>query len=78
MIDALRWYPILPVVGYPTKFDVVNQRMERLNAEQVNLLKSARAEHKMRDLEFELYVKRADQAKLRLEIFQNRKVDLLC
>jgi len=32
----------------------------------------------MRDLEFELYVKRADQAKLRLEIFQNRKVDLLC
>jgi hypothetical protein len=42
------------------------------------LLKSARAEHKMRDLEFELYVKRADQAKLRLEIFQNRKVDLLC
>ena len=78
MIDALRWYPILPVVGYPTKFDVVNQRMERLDAEQVNLLKSARAEHKMRELEFELYVKRADQAKLRLEIFQNRKVDLLC
>ena len=78
MIDALRWYPILPVVGYPTKFDVVNQRMVRLDAEQVNLLKSARAEHKMRDLEFELYVKRADQAKLRLEIFQNRKVDLLC
>ena len=78
MIDALRWYPILPVVGYPTKFDVVNQRMERLDAEQVSLLKSARAEHKMRDLEFELYVKRADQAKLRLEIFQNRKVDLLC
>ena len=78
MIDALRWYPILPVVGYPTKFDVVNQRMERLDAEQVNLLKSARAEHKMRDLEFELYIKRADQAKLRLEIFQNRKVDLLC
>lgn len=78
MIDAVRWYPILPVVGYPTKFDIVNQRMERLDAEQVNLLKSARAEHKMRDLEFELYVKRADQAKLRLEIFQNRKVDLLC
>ena len=78
MIDALRWYPILPVVGYPTKFDVVNQRMVRLDAEQVNLLKSARAEHKMRDLECELYVKRADQAKLRLEIFQNRKVDLLC
>ena len=78
MIDALRWYPILPVVGYPTKFDVVNQRMERLDAEQVNLLKSARAEHKMRELEFELYVKRADQNKLRLEIFTNRKVDLLC
>ena len=78
MIDALRWYPILPVVGYPTKFDVVNQRMERLDAETLNLLRSQRAEHKMRDLEFELYVKRADQAKLRLEIFQNRKVDLLC
>ena len=78
MINALRWYPILPVVGYPTKFDVVNQRMERLDAEQVNLLKSARAVHKMRDLEFELYVNRADQAKLRLEIFQNRKLDLLC
>ena len=78
MIDAVRWYPILPVVGYPTKFDVVNQRMERLDAENLNLLRSQRAEHKMRDLEFELYVKRADQAKLRLEIFQNRKVDLLC
>ena len=78
MINAVRWYPILPVVGYPTKADLVEQKMEKHNVEQCNLAKSAMAEHRLHVLEFELYVKRADQAKLRLEIFQNRKVDLLC
>jgi hypothetical protein len=51
--------------------------MEKHSLEQCNLAKSAMAEHKLHVLEFELYVKRADQAKLRLEIFTNRKIDIL-
>ena len=78
MTDAIRWYPVLPVVGYPNKIDVINQKLEHNNVEHNNLLQSKHAEQKMRDLQFELYCKAAEKNRLRIEIFANRSVNLLC
>ena len=39
-------------------------------------LKMKKVKDKIDNLEFELYVKKAEQNQLRLEIFTNRKVDI--
>jgi chromosome segregation ATPase len=63
--------------GEPTKTDALERRAERLSEEYAQALKMKKVKDKIDDLEFELYVKKAEQNQLRLEIFTNRKVDIL-
>ena len=72
-----KWYPMLGVDDYPTKTDALERRTERLEEEYKQALKMKKVKDKIDDLEFELYVKKAEQNQLRLEIFTNRKVDIL-
>ena len=72
-----KWYPMLGVADYPTKTDTLERRVERLEEEYKQALKMKKVKNKIDDLEFELYVKKAEQNQLRLEIFTNRKVDIL-
>jgi chromosome segregation ATPase len=71
-----KWYPMLGVADYPTKTDALERRTERLEEEYKQALKMKKVKDKIDDLEFELYVKKAEQNQLRLEIFTNRKVDI--
>lgn len=75
MIDKIRWFPIMDATGYPDKTDANQRRIEKHQEEYRAVIKAAKAEHKIQDLLFELYNKRAEQQILRLEIFTNRKVD---
>ena len=78
MIPPLnKWYPMLGVADYPTKTDALERRAARLDEEYDQALKMKKANDKIDDLEFELYVKKAERNQLRLEIFTNRKVDIL-
>jgi chromosome segregation ATPase len=78
MIPPLhKWYPMLGVADYPTKTDALERRTERLEEEYKQALKMNKVKDKIDDLEFELYVKKAEQNQLRLEIFTNRKLDIL-
>jgi chromosome segregation ATPase len=61
--------------GYPTKTDALERRAERLQEEYAQALKMRKMKDKIDDLEFELYVKKAERNQLSLEIFTNRKVD---
>jgi hypothetical protein len=61
--------------GYPDKTDAFNRRVEKYQEEYREVVKANKAERKIEDLLFELYNKRAEQQKLRLEIFTNRKLD---
>jgi chromosome segregation ATPase len=61
--------------GYPTKTDALERRAERLQEEYAQALKMRKVKDKIDDLEFELYVKKAERNQLSLEIFTNRKVD---
>ena len=72
-----KWYPMLDVADYPTRTDALERRAQRLEEEYKQALKMHKVKNKIDDLEFELYVKKAEQNQLRLEIFTNRKVDIL-
>ena len=72
-----KWYPMVQPGGDPTKTDALERRAERLQEEYAQALKMRKVKDKIDDLEFELYVKKAERNKLNLEIFTNRKVDLL-
>ena len=63
--------------GEPTKTDALERRAERLSEEYAQALKMKKVKDKIDDLEFELYVKKAERNQLNLEIFTNRKVDIL-
>jgi chromosome segregation ATPase len=63
--------------GEPTKADALERRAERLSEEYAQALKMKKVKDKIDDLEFELYVKKAERNQLSLEIFTNRKVDIL-
>ena len=63
--------------GEPTKTDALERRAERLTEEYAQTLKMKKVKDKIDDLEFKLYVKKAERNQLSLEIFTNRKVDIL-
>jgi 23S rRNA maturation mini-RNase III len=65
------------VADYPTKTDALERRAERLTEEYAQALKMKKVKDKIDDVEFELYVKKAERNQLNLEIFTNRKVDIL-
>ena len=77
MIPPLyKWYPMVQPEGYPTKTDALERRAEKLTEEYKQALKMEKMEIKIDELEFELYVKKAERNQLSLEIFTNRKIDL--
>ena len=78
MIPPLyKWYPMVEAPEYPTRTDVLERRAEKLTEDYKQALKMEKMEIKIDELEFELYVKKAERNQLSLEIFTNRKVDLL-
>jgi hypothetical protein len=78
MIPPLyKWYPMVQPGGEPTKTDALERRAEKLTEDYKQALKMKKMENKIDDLEFELYVKKAERNQLRLEIFTNRKIDIL-
>ena len=71
-----KWYPMVQPGGEPTKTDALERRAERLSEEYAQALKMKKVKDKIDDLEFELYVKKAERNQLNLEIFTNRKLDI--
>jgi chromosome segregation ATPase len=77
MIPPLnKWYPMVQPGSEPTKTDALERRAERIQEEYAQALKMKKVKNKIDDLEFELYVKKAERNQLSLEIFTNRKLDI--
>jgi chromosome segregation ATPase len=72
-----KWYPMVQPGGEPTKTDALERRAEKLTEDYKQALKMKKVKDKIDDLEFELYVKKAERNQLSLEIFTNRKIDIL-
>ena len=71
-----KWFPMLGAADHPTRADLRERRMERLEEEYKQALMMKKVKDKIDDLEFELYVKKAERNQLSLEIFTNRKLDI--
>jgi hypothetical protein len=77
MIPPLyKWHPMVQPGGEPTKTDALERRAEKLTEDYKQALKMKKADEKIDDLEFQLYVKKAERNQLSLEIFTNRKLDM--
>ena len=75
-MDAIRLFPMVQPSGYPDKTDAHERRVEKHQEERRAILDQKKVQDKIEDIAFELYVKKAEQNKLRLEIFTNRKLDV--
>jgi len=75
-IDTIRMFPMVMPSGYPQEYDLVKRKMLKQQEMQQAALEQKKAQIAIQDLAFEIYAKNAEQAKLRIEIFQNRKLDL--
>lgn len=75
-IDTIRMFPMVMPSGYPEKYDLVERKMLKNRETQNAQLEQKRTQIAIEDLAFEIYTKNAEQTKLRIEIFQNRKLDL--
>ena len=78
MIPPLyKWYPMVQPGGEPNRTDALERRAEKLTEDYKHALKMKKVDIKIDALEFELYVKKAERNQLNLEIFTNRKIDIL-
>jgi hypothetical protein len=75
-IDAIRMFPMIQPSGYPQEHDLVERKLLKQQETQRTQLEQKKAQLEIQDLAFEIYSKGREQDKLRLEIFQNRKLDL--
>lgn len=76
MISGLhKFYPFVFPDPVDLKQEAHDRRIARLNEQNDLAIQYAKIAKKVRELEVEIYDKRSEQNKIRLEIFSNRKVD---
>ena len=75
-IDAIRWFTIVEPPALPNKSDELTRRIEKHQEDYRVSLKQKKVQEQLEDIQFQLYLKKAEQNKIRLEIFTNRKIDM--
>jgi hypothetical protein len=76
MIDTIKLFPTVQPSGYPDRHDLAQVKLEKQHEmNKVNELAKLK-QVQLEDLEFEIYTKKVVQERLRMEIFQNRKLDI--
>ena len=75
-IDTIRLFPMVLPSGYPQTDNLVERKMLKQQETAKAELEQKKAQTAIEDLAFEIYQKNAEQANLRIEIFNNRKLDI--
>ena len=76
MIDTIKLFPTVQPSGYPDRHDLSQVKLERQHeVNKANEL-AKKKQIQLQDLEFEIYTKKVVQERIRMEIFQNRKLDI--
>ena len=75
-IDTIKLFPTVQPSGYPDRHDLAQVKLEKQH-EMNNANELAKQKQtELQDLAFEIYTKKVVQERLRMEIFQNRKLDI--
>ena len=76
MIDTIKLFPTVQPSGYPDKHDLAQVKLEKQHeVNKANEL-AKQKQTQLQDIGFEIYTKKVVQERLRMEIFQNRKLDI--
>ena len=77
MIDTIKLFPTVQPSGYPDRHDLAQVKLEKQHemnkANELAKLKQVQ----LQDLAFAIYTTKVVQERLRMEIFINRKLDIL-
>ena len=76
MIDTIKLFPTVQPSGYPDRHDLAQVKLEKQHEMNKANELAKQKQTELQDLEFEIYTKKVVQEQLRMEIFQNRKVDV--
>jgi hypothetical protein len=75
-IDTIKLFPTVQPSGYPDKHDLAQKRLEKQHEVNKTNEIAKQKQTELQNITFELYVKKAEQNKISLEIFKNRRLDL--
>ena len=76
MIDTIKLFPTVQPSGYPDRHDLAQVKLEKQHEMNKANELAKQKQTELQDLAFEIYTKKVVQERLRMEIFQNRKVDV--
>ena len=76
MIDTIKLFPTVQPSGYPDKHDLAQVKLEKQHEMNKANELAKQKQTQLQDIEFEIYTKKVVQERLRMEIFQNRKLDI--
>ena len=76
MIDTIRLFPTVQPSGYPDRHDLAQVKLEKQHERNKANELAKQKQTQLQDLAFEIYTKKVVQERLRMEIFQNRKLDI--
>ena len=76
MIESIKLFPTVQPSGYPDKRDLAQAKLEKQHEANRIIELAKRKQTEIQDVGFEIYCKKIVQERLRMEIFQNRKLDI--
>ena len=76
MIDTIKLFPTVQPSGYPDRHDLAQVKLEKQHEMNKANELAKKKQTELQDLAFEIYTKKVVQERLRMEIFQNRKLDI--
>jgi hypothetical protein len=76
VIDTIKLFPTVQPSGYPDKHDLAQVKLEKQHKMNKANELAKQKQTQLQDIGFEIYCKKSVQERLRMEIFQNRKLDI--
>ena len=76
MIDTIKLFPTVQPSGYPDRHDLAQVKLEKQHERNKANELAKQKQIELQDLAFEIYCKKTVQERIRMEIFQNRKLDI--
>ena len=75
-IDTIKLFPTVQPSGYPDRHDLAQVKLEKQHERNKANELAKQKQIELQDLAFEIYCKKTVQERIRMEIFQNRKLDV--
>ena len=76
MIETIRLFPTVQASGYPDQHDLAQKKLEKQEEANKALELAKQKQVQLQDIGFEIYCKKVTQERIRMEIFNNRKLDI--